>query len=189
MLRCPGLRCRGVGFPQWRFYYEGPAAVDAGSLVARGIMNFGLGAVFATQLLSSCSAVFRLLQRSFWQKWRPHFRKANVAVQLLQGNIPKIAAQLLCFACGMLQGRGFRGVGFRTCWAAFRMDSLKRNHSGPLNPLNAILSLLHPLNRERTTSAIGSAIGSPCLDLSRITPQVGVLNRLILNHSGGSTTR
>ena len=33
--------------------------------------------------------------------------------------------------------------------------------SGPLNRLNAILSLLHPLDRYRTPSAIGSAIGMP----------------------------
>ena len=33
--------------------------------------------------------------------------------------------------------------------------------SGPLNRLNAILSLLHPLDRYRTHSAIGSAIGRP----------------------------
>ena len=33
--------------------------------------------------------------------------------------------------------------------------------SGPLNRLNAIISLLHPLDRYRTPSAIGSAIGRP----------------------------
>ena len=33
--------------------------------------------------------------------------------------------------------------------------------SGPLNQLNAILSLLQPLDRYRTPSAIGSAIGRP----------------------------
>ena len=33
--------------------------------------------------------------------------------------------------------------------------------SGPLNRLNAILSLLHPLDSYRTPSAIGSAIGRP----------------------------
>ena len=33
--------------------------------------------------------------------------------------------------------------------------------SGPLNRLNAILSLLHPLDRYRAASAIGSAIGRP----------------------------
>ena len=33
--------------------------------------------------------------------------------------------------------------------------------SGPLNRFNAILSLLHPLDRYRTPSAIGSAIGRP----------------------------
>ena len=38
--------------------------------------------------------------------------------------------------------------------------------SGPLNRLNAILSLLHPLDRYRTPSAIGSVIGRP---LSRPT--------------------
>ena len=36
-----------------------------------------------------------------------------------------------------------------------------RDLSGPLNRLNAILSLLHPLDRYRTPSAIGSAIGRP----------------------------
>ena len=34
-------------------------------------------------------------------------------------------------------------------------------YSGPLDRLNAILSLLHPLDRYRTPSAIGSAIGRP----------------------------
>ena len=38
--------------------------------------------------------------------------------------------------------------------------------SDPLNRLNAILSLLHPLDRYRTPSAIGSAIGRPYLTLS-----------------------
>ena len=40
---------------------------------------------------------------------------------------------------------------------------LQRNGclSGPLNRLNAILSLLQPLDRCRTPSAIGSAIGRP----------------------------
>ena len=33
--------------------------------------------------------------------------------------------------------------------------------SVPLNRLNAILSLLHPLDRYRNPSAIGSAIGRP----------------------------
>ena len=33
--------------------------------------------------------------------------------------------------------------------------------SGPFDRLNAILSLLHPLDRYRTPSAIGSAIGRP----------------------------
>ena len=33
--------------------------------------------------------------------------------------------------------------------------------SGPLNRLNAILPLLHPLDRYRIPSAIGSAIGRP----------------------------
>ena len=38
--------------------------------------------------------------------------------------------------------------------------------SGPLNRLNAILSLLQPLDRYRTPSAIGSAIETPYLALS-----------------------
>ena len=62
--------------------------------------------------------------------------------------------------------------------------------SGPLNRLNAILSLLHPLDRYRIRSArIGSAIGRPYLALSRVQKQVGVLNRLVLNRLGGSTAR
>ena len=38
---------------------------------------------------------------------------------------------------------------------------LSRRLSGPLDRLNAILSLLQPLNRYRAPSAIGSAIGRP----------------------------
>ena len=56
--------------------------------------------------------------------------------------------------------------------------------SGPLNRLNAMLSLLHPLGRYRTPSAIVSAIGRPYLARSRIHAQVTVLNRLVLNHLG-----
>ena len=41
------------------------------------------------------------------KKRRLHCRKANVAVQFLQHNFPKSAAQLLLFASGMLQGWGF----------------------------------------------------------------------------------
>ena len=51
--------------------------------------------------------------------------------------------------------------------------------SGPLNRLNAILSLLHPLACYRTPSAIGSAIGRPHLALSRMHAQVGVLDCLV----------
>ena len=51
------------------------------------------------------------------------------------------------------------------------------------NRLNAILSLLQPLGRYRTPSAIGSPIGRPYLALSRIHTEVGVLNCLVLNCS------
>ena len=61
--------------------------------------------------------------------------------------------------------------------------------SGPLNRLNAILSLLQPLDRYRATSAIGSAIRRRCLALSRVHDQVGALNRLVLNRFRGSTAR
>ena len=60
---------------------------------------------------------------------------------------------------------------------------------GPLNRLNAIPSLLHPLDSYRTPSAIARAIGRPYLSLSRILAQVEVLNSLILNRLGGSTAR
>ena len=61
--------------------------------------------------------------------------------------------------------------------------------SGPLNRLNAILSLLHPLDRYRTPSVIVSAVRRPYLALSRIHAEVGLLNRLVLNCLGGSTAR
>ena len=58
--------------------------------------------------------------------------------------------------------------------------------SGPLNRLNAIPSFLQPLDRDRAPSAIESAIGRPCLALSRIPTQVGVLDRLVLDRLGDS---
>ena len=62
--------------------------------------------------------------------------------------------------------------------------------SGPLNQLNAILSLLQPLDRVLGgPSAIGSAIGRPYLALSCIQTQVGVLNCLVLNRLRGSTAQ
>ena len=61
--------------------------------------------------------------------------------------------------------------------------------SGPLNRMNAILSVLQPLDRYRIPAAIGNAIGRPYLALSRFRAQLGVLNRLVLNRSGGSTAR
>ena len=42
-----------------------------------------------------------------------------------------------------------------------RQNKTKEGLSGPLDRLNAILSLLQPLDRYRTPSAIGSAIGRP----------------------------
>ena len=58
--------------------------------------------------------------------------------------------------------------------------------SGPLHRLNAILSLLQPLDRYRAPSAIGSAIGRPLSrPISHPNAQVGVLNRLVLNRLGG----
>ena len=59
-------------------------------------------------------------------------------------------------------------------------SQVSQNLSGPLNRLNAIPSLLHPLDGYRTPSAIGSAIGRPYLALSRFRAQLGVLNRLVL---------
>ena len=62
--------------------------------------------------------------------------------------------------------------------------------SGPLDRLNAILSLLQPLDRYRAPSAIGSAIGEAPISPYLASPaQVGVLNRLALNRLGGSTAR
>ena len=53
-----------------------------------------------------------------------------------------------------------------------------------------MLSLLHPLDRCGTPSAIGGAIGMPYLArLFRIHVQVEILNRLILNRLRGSTAQ
>ena len=59
--------------------------------------------------------------------------------------------------------------------------ALVEDLSGPRSRLNAMLSLLDPLNRYRTPFAIGSVCvcGRPYLALSPIHTQVGVLNRLI----------
>ena len=70
-----------------------------------------------------------------------------------------------------------------------RSKDVLHHLSGPLNRLSAKLSLLQPLDRYRTASAIASAIGRPYLTLSRIRTQAGVLNRLSLNRLGGSTVR
>ena len=59
----------------------------------------------------------------------------------------------------------------------------------PIQGLNAVLPLVHPLDRFRNPSTIGSAIGRPCLALSRIHTQVEVLNRLVLDNLGSSTAR
>ena len=59
--------------------------------------------------------------------------------------------------------------------------------SGPLNRLNAILSLLHPLNRyyNRALSAIGNAIGRPLSrPISHPNRVVGVLDHLVLTAWG-----
>ena len=69
------------------------------------------------------------------------------------------------------------------------LESVRGEKSGPLNRLNAIISLLQPLDRYRAPSAIGSAIGRPYLALSRFHAQVKALNRLVLNRFRGSTAR
>ena len=68
-------------------------------------------------------------------------------------------------------------------------DRSRSTLSGPLDRLNAILSLLQPLDRYRAPSAIGTAIGRHDLALSRFHAQVGALNRLVLNRFRGSTAR
>ena len=80
-------------------------------------------------------------------------------------------------------------AGFQTPQLNFSQNGVApvQDLSGHLNQLNAILSLqtlLQPLDRKRTPSVIGSAIGRPYLALFRIHAQLGVLNRLILNWLG-----
>ena len=60
------------------------------------------------------------------------------------------------------------------CPPCFNLSEFRRapdTLSGSLNRLNAILSLLQPLDRYRTISAVGRAIGRPYLALSRIPTQ------------------
>ena len=77
---------------------------------------------------------------------------------------PVASRSLSCLGC-LPRGGGKLG-GFVPC-RALRKGRGGPNFcvffllSGPLNRLNAILSLLHPLDRHRTPSAIGSAIGRP----------------------------
>ena len=73
-------------------------------------------------------------------------------------------------------------VNLAPAWENVVLSAPTQTLVGPLNRLNAILSLLQRLDRYRTPSAIGSAIGRP---LSRLPAQVGVLNRLVLNRLGG----
>ena len=68
------------------------------------------------------------------------------------GAIPPALAYELEVRCPLLVAR------LRGCGATQRS---KKGLSGPLNRLNAILSLLQPLDCYRTPSAIGSAIGRP----------------------------
>ena len=70
-------------------------------------------------------------------------------------------------------------------------DPFQHPLSGPLNRLNAILSLLHPLDRCRTPLCDRDRVrlGGPYLALSRIQTQVGVFNRLVLNRLGGAQPR
>ena len=72
----------------------------------------------------------------------------------------------------------------RTCLYNAPTGCTPRGLSGPLNRLNAILSLLHHLDRYRTPSAIGRAIGRPLSRPISHPTQVGVLNRLVLNRLG-----
>ena len=69
------------------------------------------------------------------------------------------------------------------------LEASKTVLSGPLDRLNAILSLPQPLDRYRAPSAIGSAIGRPLSRPISHPRTGGVLNRLVLNRLGGSTAR
>ena len=82
----------------------------------------------------------------------------------------------------------FFGGGYVKVWPNNIVISRSQTPKCPLNRLNAILSLPHPLHRYKTPSAIGNAIGRP-LFRPRIHAQIGSLNHHILNRSGGSTVR
>ena len=61
------------------------------------------------KLLQCCSAVFRLLQRSFSSKWHPQKNECCSATSAAQHS--KNCSATSVFACGMLQGWGLEGWG------------------------------------------------------------------------------
>ena len=84
-------------------------------------------------------------------------------------------------------GKELLTSGFRSALLSFQ-QSARRNAAkmqdltGPLNQLNASLSLLHSVNRQRTLSAMGSAIGRRYLALSCLLS--GLFREAVFHHGG-----
>ena len=110
------------------------------------------------------------LQES-WRACALAFVSARMSILLISNHSPGHC--IVIFPIGLL------------CLHALLLWELR----GPRNRLNAIFSLLRPLDGSRTPSTIETANGRSYLALSRIHTQVGLLNRLALNHLGSSTAR
>ena len=95
----------------------------------------------------------------------------------------------ICCLQALFLGSAFMAYSRESFALSVRIMNNSRKLSGTLDRLTAILSLLQPLDRYRTPSAIESAIGSLSRPISLPRTVVGVLNRLVLNCLGGSTAR
>ena len=69
--------------------------------------NFGVWAyrVLATQLFQCCTAVFRLLQRSFWSKMTSALQKSQCCSATSAAQHSENCSATSVFTCGTLQGR------------------------------------------------------------------------------------
>ena len=112
---------------------------------------------FCPEFCSEFSPKFsRIFRASFRGKRRP------------EKNSPKIPASFQCKILRQIRKNIYK-MFLESRRVSVSGENLERKFlkatvkhlSGPLNRLNAILSLLHPLDRYRTASAIGSAIERP----------------------------
>ena len=103
---------------------------------------------------------------NFQGKWPQKFHEKSSTFSTVH--------QIKFFHCCNSGGLGAQQIRWHTPKIICEYHGQGSRLSGPLDRLNAILSLLHPFDRYRTPSAIGSATGKA---LSRIPTQVRVQPR------------